>query len=76
MTEDVSLGSGGGGGWVRPPCFKLFSFNFFSSQVTAELRWTARGINKEVEHKSGRLKMERRRAQGTSCVGRDLLNSV
>lgn len=42
----------------------------------AELRWTARGINKEVEHKSGRLKMERRRAQGARCVGRDLLNSV
>lgn len=57
------------------PVLSCFLF-FFSSQVTAELRWTARGINKEVEHKSGRLKMERRRAQGTRCVGRDLLNSV
>lgn len=58
-------------------CF-LFFFSFFKkkSTVMSELRWTVWGINNEVEYKSGRLKMERQRAQGTRCVGHDLLNSV
>lgn len=60
---------------LQPPVLNCVLLFIFKSRVMSELRWTILDINKEVELKSGRLKIERHWAQGARCVGHDLLNS-